>query len=322
VKDSSTTVIGAAAQVDDYHNDFNGAFDHRWFTPALFATTEHAVGALTFSASGRGDVHPDAGTQITGRIAVLTKPVEGWSVRGSIGTGFAPPTATNEETEAVGLREFRSTTKLKAEKSRAAMIDINGELGNVEVLVTGYASLIDDAIQMKDLSDSSFNVTLQNASASTRVGGVEAAAIWRFSGGKFIGTYGYSEGSRPDANTGVRERMPLIPRHRLGGDLMLEKPGVYRAGIEGTWYGTQALDDNPFRNRSKSYVYLMAIAARQFGPFEAVANFENLLNVRQTDTDPLVRQTRASAGRWTTDLWAPLEGFMANVAIRYRWGNP
>jgi hypothetical protein len=58
-----------------------------------------------------------------------------------------------------------------------------------------------------------------------------------------------------------------------------------------------------------------AIAVRQFGRFEAVANFENILNVRQTDTDPLVRPTATTGGRWTTDLWAPLEGFMANVAF-------
>ncbi len=63
----------------------------------------------------------------------------------------------------------------------------------------------------------------------------------------------------------------------------------------------------------------MAIAARQFGPLELVANFENLLNVRQTDSERLVRPTRGMAGRWTTDVWAPLEGFMANVAVRYRW---
>jgi len=43
------------------------------------------------------------------------------------------------------------------------------------------------------------------------------------------------------------------------------------------------------------------------------------LNVRQTDTDPMVMRTRGMAGRWTTDVWAPLEGFMANVALRYRW---
>ena len=63
----------------------------------------------------------------------------------------------------------------------------------------------------------------------------------------------------------------------------------------------------------------MAIYGRQIGPVELIANFENLLNVRQTNTDPLVRPTPGLGGRRTTDVWAPLEGFMANMAVRYRW---
>ena len=115
--------------------------------------------------------------------------------------------------------------------------------------------------------------------------------------------------------------MPLLTRHRAGADLMLEKPGVYRVGIEGIYYGRQALDDNPYLSRSKPYVYAMAIAMRQFGPVELVANFENLLDVRMTEYQPLVRPSPTVGGRWTTDVWAPLEGFMANVAVRYRWPN-
>jgi hypothetical protein len=33
----------------------------------------------------------------------------------------------------------------------------------------------------------------------------------------------------------------------------------------------------------------------------------------------LVRPAQTVGGRWTTDVWAPLEGFMANVAVRFRW---
>ena len=152
-----------------------------------------------------------------------------------------------------------------------------------------------------------------------RIAGLEGAAVWRFDGGKFLATYGYARGSRPDATSGVREPIPLLARHRLGGDLMFEREGKYRGGMEGVWHGVQSLDDNPFRTQSRPYLYLMAIYMRQFGRLEAVANFENLLNVRQTDTHPLVRPSPATGGRWTTDVWAPLEGFMANVALRYRW---
>ncbi len=73
-----------------------------------------------------------------------------------------------------------------------------------------------DAIQLRELNSSTAGATLQNAVATSRVGGVERVALYRSS--------------------------------------------------------------------SKPYTYTMAIA-----------------------------------GRWTTDVWAPLAGFMANVAVRYRW---
>jgi outer membrane receptor for ferrienterochelin and colicins len=199
------------------------------------------------------------------------------------------------------------------------MLDVNGRLLGAELLLTTYGSFIDDAIQLADVGDGSNEGILKNASGTTRVMGVEGAAIWRWEGVKFLGTYGYSRGTRPDAVSGVREPIPMLPRHRVGGDLMFEKEGKYRGGIEGIWYGKQQLDENPFRTESKPYLYTMAIYMRQFGRVEAVANTENLLNVRQTQTDRLVRPTPMTGGRWTTDVWAPLEGFMANVALRYRW---
>ncbi len=319
VRNGATSVLGTALQLDAFENTLNSAFDHRWFTPGVFVTSERTAGPLTLSASVRVDVHPEAGVQPTERLAVLAKPAEGWSVRGSIGTGFAPPIATTEETEAVGLRAIRTNTTLRPEKSRGAMLDVNGELAGAEVLLTAYRSVIGRAIRLTDVQNSNGQALLQNASENARIGGVEALSVWRFTGGKFIATYGYSRGSQLDLSTGSRETMPLLPRHRVGGDLMLERPGVYRMGLEGTWFGAQALDDNPFRSTSKPYLYAMAIVARQFGSLELVANFENLLNVRQTDFDRLVRPAPTTAGRWTTDVWAPLEGFMANVALRYRW---
>lgn len=313
------TVFGTSLQIDAFENRLNGSFDRRWFTPGLFVTTDRVVGPLTLSASVRADAHPVAGMQLTERLAVLVKPAEEWSLRASVGTGFSPSTATNEETEAVGLRAVQAIDRLDPERSVGAMLDMNGRLVGAEVLLTVYSSTIADAVQLADVPGQPGQAMLQNASDRTRTGGVEALGVWRFPGGKFIATYGYSRGTRPDAATGAREAMPLLPRHRVGGDLMLEKPGVYRMGVEGTWYGAQPLDDDPYRSTSKPYLYAMALIAWQFGPVEVVANFENLLNVRQTDTAPLVRPTRGMAGRWTTDVWAPLEGFMANVALRYRW---
>jgi outer membrane receptor protein involved in Fe transport len=62
---------------------------------------------------------------------------------------------------------------------------------------------------------------LRNAAGPTRVAGAEAAAIWRFTAGKFLLTYGYANGTRTDAETSAREAVPLLNRHRIGADLML-----------------------------------------------------------------------------------------------------
>jgi outer membrane receptor for ferrienterochelin and colicins len=318
-KAQGAAVLGAVVQVDGYHNELNDGYDHDWVTPGLFATGERDVGPVTLSASLRGDAHPEAGVQLTGRLALLTRPATDWSVRLSGGTGFAPPNALTEETEAIGLRAIRQGADLDPEQSLGLALDVNGKVGRVEFLVTGYGSFIADAIQLADANDASGDGILRNAAGTTRVGGAELATIWRFRGGKLLVTYGHSEGRRTDALTEEWEPVPLLPRNRIGADLMLEKEGVYRIGLEGTWYDVQPLDDDPYRAEAKPYLYTMLLVMRQFGGFEVVANFENLLDIRQTDYDPLVRPTQATGGRWTTDVWAPLEGFMANVAVRYRW---
>lgn len=82
VAGQSAIVLGAALQLDDFENALNGSFDHRWLTPSLFVTTERPFGPVTLSASVRGDVHPNAGLQLTQRLALLAKPAEDWSVLG------------------------------------------------------------------------------------------------------------------------------------------------------------------------------------------------------------------------------------------------
>ena len=314
----SALVFGLAAQADAYHNKLNTGFDHDWVTPGLFVTGDRNFGRVTLSASVRGDLHPETGLELTERLALHVRPADEWSVRVSGGTGFAAPVSMTEEVEAIGLRAIQPST-LRAEHSVGVMLDLNGRVLGAELLLTGYGSSVDGAIQLVDLGDSALSGALRNAAGPTRVGGAEAAAIWRFPAGKFLVTYGYARGSRTDAVSGQRETVPLLNRHRVGADLMLERPGVYRVGIEGIYYGWQTLDDNPYRSDSKPYLYVMAIAMRQFGALEVVANFENLLDVRQTKYDRLVRPAPTVGGRWTTDVWAPLEGFMANVAVRFRW---
>jgi iron complex outermembrane receptor protein len=80
--------------------------------------------------------------------------------------------------------------------------------------------------------------------------------------------------------------------------------------------GRQVLEDNPYREKSRPYLILGMLAERRFGAVRAYFNLENLANVRQTRWDPLVLPARSLGGRWTTDVWAPLEGRVVNGGVR------
>jgi hypothetical protein len=66
-------------------------------------------------------------------------------------------------------------------------------------------------------------------------------------------------------------------------------------------------------------VHVGILAERRVGAARVFVNAENLLDVRQTKHDPLVRPFPGLGGRWTNDVWAPLDGRVANMGVRYEW---
>ena len=97
---------------------------------------------------------------------------------------------------------------------------------------------------------------------------------------------------------------------------MWEREGDARVGVEVYYTGAQTLVDNPYRFTSKPYVHVGTLAERRFGSVRLFVNAENLLDFRQTKYDSLLLPARGIGGRWTTDVWGPLEGRVANAGLR------
>jgi iron complex outermembrane receptor protein len=135
------------------------------------------------------------------------------------------------------------------------------------------------------------------------------------------GSYVYVDASEPDPDRPGRRAVPLTPRHTAGVVAMWERHGVGRLGIEAYYTGKQALEDNPFRAESRPYVELGVLGEIVLGKVRLFVNAENLLGVRQTKYDPLVRPMRLPDGRWTVDAWAPIEGFTVNGGVRLSFGG-
>ena len=315
----TTWLAGAAYQVDSYRSRTFPAFDYTYRVPALFAQVEQKVlPHLTLAGSARLDDHSEYGARVSPRLSMLFKPGP-WTLRASLGRGFYAPTPFIEEVEAAGLSRIEPLRGLRAETADTASIDFGYARGPIEASLTLFGSNIDHAVQLRDVSAT--RAELFNADGVTRTRGVELLLRYRWEAITFTGSYVHTDAREPNPDGPGRRLVPLTPRNTAGLTAVWEKHGRGRIGLEAYYTGRQALEDNPYRTRSRPYVELGAMGELRLGPVSLFINAENLLNVRQTRYDPLLLPHRAPDGAWTVDAWGPLDGRTINGGVRLRFGG-
>lgn len=316
--DSTTWLAGAAYQVDSYRSRSFPTFDYTYRVPALFAQVEQKLLAdLTLAGSARLDGHSEYGTRISPRLSMLFKPGP-WTVRASLGRGFYAPTPFIEEVEAAGLSRIEPLRGLRAETADTASIDFGYARGPIEASLTLFGSNIDHAVQLRDVSAT--RAELVNADGMTRTRGAELLLRYRWEAITFTSSFVHTDAREPNPDGSGRRFVPLTPRNTAGLTAVWEKHGRGRVGLEAYYTGRQALEDNPYRTRSRPYVELGAMGELTLGRVSLFINAENLLNVRQTRYDPLLLPRRAPDGAWTVDAWGPLDGRTINGGVRFRFG--
>lgn len=309
-------VTGVAWQTDRYQSDTFPDFDYTYNSPALFAQIDKDLSAdVAFAGSVRWDNHSEYGDNFSPRLSLVYRPGN-WTVRGSWGGGFYAPTPFVEETEAAGLSRLAPLSGLDRESVKTTALDLGYAAGGLETGLTLFHSEIDDAIRLQTIA--SDQVQLINVDGNTRTRGAEVLLRWRQGPYVLTGSYLFVDATEPDdENMGQRE-VPLTPKHSAGLVAMWEDHDRGRVGLEVYYTGTQPLEDNAFRSQGNAYFQVGLLGEIVLGRYRVFLNLENILNVRQTREDPLVRPDRAPDGRWTVDAWAPLDGFVANAGVRMR----
>jgi iron complex outermembrane receptor protein len=341
----ATYVVGAAFQREGYANDDVAGFDYTYAIPAAFAQADVTpVPWLSLSATGRTDWHSDYGTFVNPRLSALVRlpergPLTEWTARLSAGTGAFAPTPFTEETEVVGLARVVPLFGLEAERATSGSADLGGTLatpvGPVELNATLFGSRVRDALLVRDLPAPATEapgapgrLQLVHGATPTRTAGGELLARYTAEPWHVTASYTHLRSTEADPDglaAGSRRRTPLTPRHAAGLVGMWEQEGRTRLGLEVYYTARQALDENPYRTESRSYVLFGLLAERRvatrLGAARLFVNLENLGDVRQTRTDPLLRPGRGAGGRWTVDAWAPLEGRVINAGVRWDVGR-
>lgn len=312
-------VVGVAYQMDDYESETFPVFDYKYESPAVFAQVDRDLGAdFAIAASARWDDHSEYGSRFNPRMSLLYRPGS-WTIRASWGRGFYALTPFVEETEAAGLSRLEPLSGLRAETAQTASLDIGYASGALEIGLTLFGSNIDDAARIQAVA--SDRVRMINVEDVTRTRGVEALVRWRQAPYTVTASYLYLDASEPNETGAGRREVPLTPRHSAGLVAMWEEHDRGRLGLEIYYTGTQALNDNPYRNESDTYLEIGLLGEIVLGRYRLFLNLENVLDVRQSKEESLVLPNRAPVGLWTVDAWAPLEGFVVNGGVRIRFGG-
>lgn len=319
-------VVGGALLRDIYRSETFPAFDYTFTVPGLFVQNEIGFSPeLRASASIRWDAHSEYGSHLSPRVSALYRPGP-WTTRISVGSGFFAPTPFVEEIEAAGLSRLEPVGELRSERAWTASLDVGRTIRTFELNATLFGSRVRDAVHLVPVDEEALpgeaaRVRLANVEGETRTVGTELLVRYRWDHFSVTGSYVFVRATEPQPMASTRRDVPLTPRHTAGLVAMWEDHDRGLLGAEAYYTGRQPLEDDPYRNEGRPYLHLGILGELRRGAFSVFLNAENLLNIRQTRYDPLVRDYRAPDGRWTVDAWAPIEGFVLNGGVRVRIGE-
>jgi outer membrane receptor for ferrienterochelin and colicins len=314
---SQVIVGGAALEEDAYHALDVPEVDYDYLTPGLFV--EHLWFPSTWfslSSSARLDFHSKYGDYLSPRLSALLRRGRTWSARLSAGVGVYAPTPVPDDTDVSGLSHMLRVPTLGVERARNAAVDLDGTLGPVEVNAAVHLSVIDHPVARRSVPPSGIAFELMNAPQPTRQGGAELFARYRLGPASVTASYAFLRGTEFDVEKAVRREVPLNPRHAGGLTLVWEEEDDTRLGLELYYTGRQAIADDPYRSVSRPYVFVDALIQQRVGPVVVFLHGEDLNDMRQTRFDPLLRPTPGAGGRWTTDVWGPIEGRVINLGFK------
>jgi iron complex outermembrane receptor protein len=293
----------------DYHN----------FTIGAFIQDEWKLSrAITFQTGLRTDYHNKYGTFVLPYLASLYKLNEDLYVRASGGLGYKVPTVFSDATDKAGYENALPLGNLvKAETSEGFNLDINykGTLSD-EVIFTinqaFYYTTLNNPLYPQSDSLAKGVLFYANEAGQLEARGFDTDIMLILDELVLSIDYTYTDAKkRFDADTSPLE---LTPRHKVNITISYEVEKNWRTGIEAFYTGRQYLNDG---TPTRDYWTAGFMIEKLFEDFSIIGNIENMFDVRQTRFENIVipPYTRPSFRQ----IYAPLDGIVANVALRIRF---
>lgn len=293
----------------NYNNNTVGAFAQ--------ATVNLPVRTI-LEAGIRADHHNNYGNFVLPRVALFHRFDDHWATRMGVGLGYKAPDPLAPQNVEYDIPDIQPLpTGIKAERS----IGYNAEVNYKMKLEDGGTLFINQAFFLTQINNpvvatqqSNELVYFNNMGSHILTRGSDTYVQLHTDDWEVYLGYTYTVAERKYLPN--NQFMPLTPRNRFASVIVYEIEGKWRFGVEGSYTGAQYRDGD---TKTPGYLFMATLIERKFGDkIGIVLNCENLLDARQSRYESLYTGT-------VTDpvfkpLWAPIDGRVVNLSIRWNWG--
>ena len=326
---------GANLTVEAFHRnpDSTRLVDYTYQTIGAFVQDDYQLtDKVALQAGLRFDHHNTFGNFLLPRLSVKIKPADPWTVRLSVGTGYkAPNLFVNQTPGALNVSLIFprllpiDVNTVKAERSVGANMDFaysksfeNGLSVQVDQafyytrvntpVVSAFSNVIGNLGPYTQFINAPYNLFSVGTDTYVRL---EYKAYELYLG--YNHTLARRDGqSSPGATDNTY--LPLAPQDKFSTTLAWENEH-FRFGIESSFVGRQYLYDNV---RVANYWIVAGAAEYHYNDhWRLVLNGENLFNVRQANYETVVLGANPQVQPTFRPIWAPLEGRIVNIALKY-----
>ena len=302
--------------------------DYTYQTIGAFVQDDYQLAEkVSLQAGLRFDHHNTFGNFLLPRLSVKVKPSDAFTVRLSVGTGYKAPNLFVNQTPGalnVSLIPQRllpiDVNTVKAERSVGTNVDI----AYSKTFESGFSVQVDQAFYYTYVNTpvvSAFASTSNALGAYTQLinapynlfsVGTDTYVRLEYKDYELYLGYNHTLARRdgPSDNT----YLPLAPQDKFSTTVAWENEH-FRFGIETSYVGTQYLYNN---QKVANYWFFAGAAEYHYNDhWRLVLNGENVFNIKQANYETVVLGANPTVQPSFRPVWAPLEGRIINLALKY-----
>lgn len=317
----SDWVAGLNYYTDAFREHPRDSFASRSYTQSTFGVfvqnTWKVCTWLQTEAGVRGDYIVDYGWAFLPRLSALFQLAPNLTSRLGGGLGYKTPTLFTEETERIQFRNVLpvSSGLNRLERSYGFNLDFNYRLRLAEKASVNFNQLffytrIAHPLELE--SAMAGNYRLVNVPGFIDSKGWETNVKFSYEDFRWYIGYTFTDAHLKETTT-IMEN-PLTVRNRLNNVFMYEIEDKLKVGVEAYYFSWQTLTDGA---RGKPYWTFGVMGEKPWEHFSVFVNFENITDTRQTRFDTIY--TGSVTHPVFRDIYAPLDGFVANAGVKFKW---